>query len=70
MSQINVTRREMLAVASARCINNGDVVFIGFGLPMIAALLDASPNTCSIVGLYFFINGTGVRCPIKRISRQ
>lgn len=33
-----ITRREMLAIASARCINDGDVVFIGFGLPMIAAL--------------------------------
>ena len=44
MSQINVTRREMLAVASARCINNGDVVFIGFGLPMIAALLARNYN--------------------------
>jgi glutaconate CoA-transferase subunit B len=38
MSELTVTRREMLAIASARCIKDGDVAFIGFGLPMIAAL--------------------------------
>ena len=31
MSKLSFTRREMLAVASARCINDGDVVFIGVG---------------------------------------
>lgn len=44
MIRNEVTRREMLAVASARCINDGDVVFIGFGLPMIAALLAKNCN--------------------------
>ena len=44
MSKLSFTRREMLAVASARCINDGDVVFIGFGLPMIAALLAKNYN--------------------------
>lgn len=39
MSEQKVTTMEMLAVAGARSIADGDTVFIGFGLPMISAIL-------------------------------
>ncbi len=39
MSEQKVTTVELLAVAGARSIDDGDTVFIGFGLPMISSIL-------------------------------
>jgi glutaconate CoA-transferase subunit B len=47
----NFTRQEIMAVAAAREINEGEVVFVGTGLPMLAAYLSKrthAPNSLLI----------------------
>ncbi len=57
MNEMNVSTREMLAVAGARCIEDNETVFIGFGLPMISSILAKNthaPN-CTLItecGIY------------------
>lgn len=51
MNDMNVSKREMLAIAGSRCIEDGDTVFIGTGLPMVASILAKNthaPN-CTII---------------------
>lgn len=52
-----VSTREMLAIAGARSIDDGDIVFIGFGLPMISAILakNMHASNCTLItecGIY------------------
>jgi glutaconate CoA-transferase subunit B len=44
-----VTRQEIMAVAAAREIQNGEVAFIGTGLPMVAAYLAKATHAPEVV---------------------
>ena len=52
MSELNCTKKQMMAVVMARQIKDGDVVIVGTGLPLVAASL-AKNSTAPNIALLF-----------------
>ena len=48
----NFTQQEMMAVAAAREIKDGEIVIIGTGLPLLAAFLAQKTTAPNIITLY------------------
>ncbi|MCX6071979.1 MAG: 3-oxoacid CoA-transferase [Chloroflexi bacterium] len=63
----NYTPTEMLACVAARVLSNGKSVFVGTGLPMIAAML-AQRTTAPDLLIIFEAGGIGPRIPVLPVS--